>query len=287
MLLVVLNIATYLGFQRVFTFYDANVNKADNIFIAAGVLYLSNLILYFLEIYLIYYFTLVTNSDIHAKMTRALVRAPIPYFDSVPAGRIINRFSTDVGIMDVGFPFGLVDSLEGPTIYLGIMISIIIDSPWTAIPVVFLTLVIFYIVFQFKEVINWIRKCELESRSPVFSFFTNTMAGILQVKTYRKKPYFLEHMSKLINNYSKYFVSYMAVTRGMAFFMNMITSTISTFGLFLIVHLGRSNPSLIGLASSYLSQASNYLHYFAKQMMVTGSSLVSASRMIGLTRIDQ
>jgi ATP-binding cassette subfamily C (CFTR/MRP) protein 4 len=220
-------------------------------------------------------------------MLARVLRAPIPYFDRTPTGRIVNRFSTDIGILDVGLPFSLNDSVEGPTLYVGIMASIIVDSPWTAFPVAGLTVLVVAIAYSFRHLITLVRKNDLECRSPMFSFFTNTLSGILQVKAYRKHEYFRARMRGIINQVTKFAISFNVISRGLAYFLNLTTSALSAAGLFLIVHFGRDNPALIGLTSSYLGQASSYLHFFVRQVMFTGSNLVSASRCVNLTRIPQ
>ena len=44
----------------------------------------------------------------HQKMTSAVLRAPMAFFDSTPVGRIVNRFSSDVAMVDQNLPPQLV-----------------------------------------------------------------------------------------------------------------------------------------------------------------------------------
>ncbi len=41
---------------------------------------------------------------LHTAMLRRVLRAPMSFFDTTPAGRIINRFSSDVSTVDSGLP---------------------------------------------------------------------------------------------------------------------------------------------------------------------------------------
>ena len=51
------------------------------------------------------FFILIRGSHkLHNKMTRAVLRAKISFFDTNPLGRILNRFSADVGIVDELLP---------------------------------------------------------------------------------------------------------------------------------------------------------------------------------------
>lgn len=47
----------------------------------------------------------------HDHMLRAIVWAPVLFFDTTPAGRIIARFSKDIDVMDTSLPFQIADSI--------------------------------------------------------------------------------------------------------------------------------------------------------------------------------
>lgn len=62
--------------------------------------FLANLIASFL-----FYSTLLKASEIlHNKMVWSVIKAPVLYFDKTPVGRILNRFSKDIGNMDDVLP---------------------------------------------------------------------------------------------------------------------------------------------------------------------------------------
>lgn len=51
-----------------------------------------------------YYILLKAAENLHNKMTVSAIKAPVLFYDSNPAGRILNRFSKDVGCMDDELP---------------------------------------------------------------------------------------------------------------------------------------------------------------------------------------
>jgi ABC-type multidrug transport system fused ATPase/permease subunit len=48
---------------------------------------------------------LISSTNLHNAMTKALSRAKILFFDSNPVGRIQTRFSKDIQILDFQLPF--------------------------------------------------------------------------------------------------------------------------------------------------------------------------------------
>ena len=57
-------------------------------------------------------------------MMHGLVRCPSSYFDITPTGRLINKFSNDLGILDNTLAFVLVDMIEGPLLSIIMLINI-------------------------------------------------------------------------------------------------------------------------------------------------------------------
>lgn len=53
--------------------------------------------------------TLRASTRIHNAMAARVLRAPLAFFHTNPAGRILNRFSKDMGSMDDMLPLALFD----------------------------------------------------------------------------------------------------------------------------------------------------------------------------------
>ena len=53
---------------------------------------------------LYYYTTLRCSENLHDKMVLSILQSPVYFFDTNPSGRILNRFSKDIGIVDEFLP---------------------------------------------------------------------------------------------------------------------------------------------------------------------------------------
>ena len=58
-----------------------------------------------------YFKCAILSRVIHEKLLTGVTRSPMTFFDTNPSGRIVNRFSADVDIMDGQIPRQLLESL--------------------------------------------------------------------------------------------------------------------------------------------------------------------------------
>ena len=54
-------------------------------------------VLVFLEAFLVLQAAVRSSTNIHNKMLDAVIKAPVFFFDTNPTGRILNRFTKDIG----------------------------------------------------------------------------------------------------------------------------------------------------------------------------------------------
>ncbi len=59
-----------------------------------------------------YYAALMAAKKFHKNMIDSIMKAKIRFFDLNPIGRIMNRFSKDIGSLDDALPITLFDFLQ-------------------------------------------------------------------------------------------------------------------------------------------------------------------------------
>ena len=139
--------------------------------------------------------TLVNSSkQLYDKMTIAILKAPVWFYDTNPVGRIINRFSGDVAILDEFLPYVFVDTLQLFLLCAGTVIFTSALNPWIILAVVPLLIVFFVIGRLYNKTFREVRRLEALNRSPVFSHFSDTLAGLASIRAYKKETRFLEEL---------------------------------------------------------------------------------------------
>ena len=83
---------------------------------------------------------------LHSRMLRNILRSPMSFFDTTPLGRVLNRFSKDIFVIDELLPRVFSNFLGTLFVVLSTIIVIMIVTPTFAI--VILPLGIFYFLVQ-------------------------------------------------------------------------------------------------------------------------------------------
>jgi ATP-binding cassette subfamily C (CFTR/MRP) protein 4 len=117
-------------------------------------------------------------------MFESVVRSPALYFDRTPTGRIINRFSNDIGVMDLVLATTAMDAIELTCYFFNLIITICVINPWIIIPA-FVELIMLVSFFKwYKPILLQVKQQDLVNKSPVYSHFASLLAGQTQIRVY-------------------------------------------------------------------------------------------------------
>ena len=133
-------------------------------------------------------------------MVDRILNAPINlYFDKTPIGRILNRFSKDLNVLDLEAVF-LVGTFYTNVYQLICTMGVaIIIVPWIAL---FFPIILFAVLKIYKYSISAtkeVSRIESVTKSPLLSFLAETIAGSSTIRAYKKKDQFISHFQGLLN----------------------------------------------------------------------------------------
>lgn len=102
-------------------------------------------------------------------MLLSVSQAPLSFFASTTTGEIINRFSSDIGVVDKTLPACLIDLLKGLVSNFILIITVCLyNLPLTPLAAAILVGLI-YTRKQFAKVISYSKQADLASRSPIYN----------------------------------------------------------------------------------------------------------------------
>ena len=152
-----------------------------------GLLQLGFFIFLIIRYFLLNLVILRSNETIHEDMIHGLVRSPCWYFDITPSGRLTNKFSNDLGIMDNLLIFSLTESIEGFIVCLVMIANIFQINVYFIIPgVIYIAFVTGYYLFCKGVIVN-VKQLDLRMKSPVFNMVSEMMSGLVQIRIFKRR----------------------------------------------------------------------------------------------------
>jgi len=218
------------------------------------------------------------SDKMHNKMINKLIRAPVEFFDTNPVGRILNRFSNDIGVTDRTISTSATDVAEVFFSVLSQVITVIIISPLTLIPSLFASVLIgFTLVFSYQS-IKQCRDHELSSRSPMYSLFSATLSGLLIIRNYDQQNNFELKFRDVLYDNVKANIAYRKCSRFFGFYVDYIYNIAAICTLFIITALKDTNPDLFGLSVSYILGIAGVLSFGLRQGVQANVLMASVKR---------
>ncbi|EDK31969.2 ABC transporter C family protein (macronuclear) [Tetrahymena thermophila SB210] len=285
LLLYILSEGIYSSFYFTFGSYDQNDNKSQ-LFYESGILMGCFIVICISKYILTVLITNICNRNLHNQMFSQLTKAPILYFDQTPSGRILNRFSSDIGNTDLMLPFMLFDSIEGPLQLLNICITVGVLNPWFFIIAIFM---IFSTIFLLKYNLPLIvqsKQLDLMYKSPIYEYFSSTVQGIIHIRIYQQGKNFFTNMCKILNDSVRTNYAFWSFNRGFAFNQQMSTIIFSLIGIILSIYTSSSSDKL-GQSIVYLTQIIDVIASLSRQIPNLDSCMSSVDRAQQICKLPQ
>ncbi|XP_059139698.1 multidrug resistance-associated protein 1-like isoform X2 [Physella acuta] len=234
-------------------------------------------------IFIVYVQFVNASKRLHNSMLDAILHQPMAFFDTTPVGRILNRFSRDVDVLDSNLARQVRMVLQTLSQMLSIVIVITYTTP------IFLALVvpilIIYVLFQkfYIPSSRQFRRLESTTRSPIFSHFSETINGASSIRAYRAcDRFFLDSQNQVDVNNKCSFASGSAA-RWLRVRLEVLGSFIVLFaGLFAIISSDIVG-GMVGLSLTYALQITIAMNLMVQNFTDLETNSVSVERIVEYT----
>lgn len=136
--------------------------------------------------------SLRSSKFLHDKMIARILQAPVLFFDTNPAGRILNRCSKDIGAIDELLPKTFLSATQ---LLLFVFTAALLPSFtnfWLFLVFVPIFVTFVYLTRYYLSSSRELKRWESVWRSPVFSHFSETMAGLDTIRTRKRERDFID-----------------------------------------------------------------------------------------------
>ncbi len=238
-----------------------------------------------------FYALVETSHRLHNRMLCAVLRSKIEFFDTNPLGRILNRFSADIGITDETFPFTVYDFLVGLFIVIGGVVTAGIVLPFILLCIPPLLFFFFMLRRTFVSTSRELKRLEGLGRSPIFAIMNESLGGIATIRSNSKIGYFRQKFLDAHDAHSRAYFAFIATSRWFAFKLDVLAFVLTAAASLLAVLFNDRkwfdvDPSILGLALTLLIQISTTnFPWIIRQSAEVCNQMVSVERIMDFANI--
>uniref|UniRef100_A0A8C3AE20 ATP-binding cassette, sub-family C (CFTR/MRP), member 3 n=1 Tax=Cyclopterus lumpus TaxID=8103 RepID=A0A8C3AE20_CYCLU len=216
---------------------------------------------------------------LHFNLLTNKFHTPQSFFDTTPLGRIINRFSKDIYIIDEALPSTVLMFLATFFASLSNMIVIVSSTPIFAVVIAPLAFVYIFVQRFYVATSRQLKRLESVSRSPIYSHFSETVTGSSVIRAYGRHSAFVVMSDMKVDENQKSYYPGIVSNRWLGVRIEFIGNCIVLFAaLFAVTGKDNLNPGLVGLSVSYALQVTMSLNWMVRMTSDLESNIVAVER---------
>lgn len=222
-----------------------------------------------------------SSHELHKKLLARILRAPMSFFDTTPIGRILNRFSKDIEMVDNNLISGIRTWLNT---FCNIISTIIVISYSTPI---FLTVVLpvffLYFVLQrfYMPTTRQLKRLESTTKSPIYNHFSETISGASVIRSFSKQQQFINRSQYLVDHNMSIYFANITSNRWLSIILDTMGGVIILFAtVFAVMSRFTLSPSIVGLSISYALQITVSMTWLVRMSTQLETNIVSVERIL-------
>ncbi|XP_014219727.1 multidrug resistance-associated protein 4-like [Copidosoma floridanum] len=235
------------------------------------------------------------SKSLHNGMFASILRAPMRFFDINPSGRILNRFSKDIGAVDERLPMAMIDSLQIYSVLLGILLQVLLINWWSIFPMLIMGVLIARIKDIYLSTAQAIKRLEGNAKSPVFSHTASSLAGLTTIRACRAQSMVCKEFDAHQDHHTAACSLIIATSTAFGFWLDIISVTFIAFVTYSFIVISdlfgeageRPFAGNVGLAISQSLILCGMLQFGVRQTAETIAQMTSVERIFQFTDLEQ
>nr|XP_021410687.1 canalicular multispecific organic anion transporter 2 [Lonchura striata domestica] len=216
---------------------------------------------------------------LHAALLENKFHTPQSFYDTTPTGRVINRFSKDIYVIDEVIPPTILMFLGTFFTSLSTMIVIIASTPLFAVVIIPLAILYFFVQRFYVATSRQLKRLESVSRSPIYSHFSETVSGASVIRAYRRVKAFVDISDSKVDENQKSYYPGIVSNRWLGIRVEFVGNCIVLFAaLFAVIGRNSLNAGLVGLSVSYALQVTLSLNWMVRMTSDLETNIVAVER---------
>ncbi|ELT91662.1 hypothetical protein CAPTEDRAFT_90759 [Capitella teleta] len=225
---------------------------------------------------------------LHSQVLHRILKAPMSFFDTTPLGRILNRFSKDLDIVDASLPTYIRFWLFDVAPLCSTICIIAITTPIFLLILVPIGPLYIFILRLAVVNINQLRRLDSVKRSPIYAHFDESIVGLTSIRAYKKEEEFIKKCDKLIDDSQRAWFLYHITCRWIGVWVEILGSFLVFIAALLsILQRDTLSAGQAGLSITFSLQLILFLNVSIRASAELETYIVSVERIKEYTQVPQ
>ncbi|XP_022166683.1 probable multidrug resistance-associated protein lethal(2)03659 [Myzus persicae] len=228
------------------------------------------------------------SMNLYNRMFSSITRATMTFLNKTPSGRILNRFSKDIGLIDEMLPSVLINCIQIGLVAFGIITTVGIVNPYLALPTFVLIILFLKIRTIFMTTTRNVKRLEGVTRSPIFTHVNSSLQGLTTIRAFNVEQILIQEFTSHQDLHSSAWYLFITLSRAFGFWLNMscmfyISHVIFSFILISDVTNGR----YVGLVVTQSIVLSTMFQWVMRHSADLENQMTSVERILEYTDVPQ
>ncbi|KAL2256198.1 hypothetical protein VTK26DRAFT_2045 [Humicola hyalothermophila] len=219
------------------------------------------------------------------KLNFTILHAPIRWLDTVPVGRILNRYTADFNIIDSQLAYSVSFGANAFLGLLAVVVAGLFVSPYIVLLASILLVFCLYYAIRYLNAARPVKRLESTTKSPVFEQFGSALTGVTTIRSFGKAEVYVDRMYRKIDDYTTASWHLWLFNRWMGWRMSLVGSFFSSFVSALILLTPDIDSALAGFALAFALEFSSSVIWTIRFSANVELNMNAAERIIEYTEL--
>ena len=224
---------------------------------------------------------LLSSKQAYTDMLRGVLFTSLSFFQSQHVGRLLNRFSRELAILDEMLPITFLDAAQVTvTVFASfIVIGVILPSVLLVLPII--VPLFYWARTQFIGTSREIKRLDAVTKSPYISLLTVSLSGLPVLRTFEFPQHLNRLFSRLIDANGRVAISYHYCARWLAVRLDMLCVMVSLcagISCCILKNQVSGQGSGVGIVLLYINSMATLFQWALRQTAEVENQMTSAER---------
>ncbi|KAI1407860.1 P-loop containing nucleoside triphosphate hydrolase protein [Hypoxylon sp. FL1857] len=224
--------------------------------------------------------------NLFARVINRVSNATFRFYDVTPVGRLMNRLTSDIGMLDGGVIQPLQNFAFWSLTWLSSMIVIALTTPIFFIFALGMTIWFIVIFMRFLPTSQSLRRLEMVTLSPLMSNFGILVDGLATIRAFRAQPDFQNRNIEATDTFQKMDHFYWSLQAWLQYRYDLL-SACSIFALTMLALYQGLSPGLTAFVLTSAAQLVEATHVLCKTYGQLQMDFVSVERVVELLDLEE